>query len=147
MKKRYYHGTNRSFSHFIVPTESKNIKSPLGLLGVFFTEDPNLASDFTRVCWHNPSSKYKKGANVIPVTLNLNKTIEISAIKFLELSGRSDTYLLKFKNDLIEKGFDSILFKKPNKEDFCYETLISEFPSDQIVVFDNKNINFFFSNV
>lgn len=143
-QKIYYHGTNKDFKQFSIPNNSRNIKSPLGLLGIYFTSDPQLASNFTKVCWNNPVSKYKKGANVIPVKLKLTNPIELPAKKFIQLGGLSDSFLINFRKNLIEKGYDSIVFKKPLESDFYYDVLIDEFSTDQIVVFDNKNIQFLY---
>lgn len=144
MKNVYYHGTNKEISEFIIPENSKNIKSPLGVLGIYFTKCPKLASNFSKVCWHNEKSKYKKGANVIPVYLEINNPLELSAQEFLKLGGLSDKYLKEYRDNCIKEGYDAIIFKKPQKQDFCYNTLIEEFPTDQYVVFNNSQIKSIF---
>lgn len=145
MNTVFYHGTSVAISEFIIPENSKNIKSPLGVLGIYFTKCPKLASNFSKVCWHNKNSKYKKGANIIPVYLEINNPLELSANEFLKLGGLSDNYLKEYRNDCIKNGYDSIIFKKPNKNDFCYNNLIEEFPTDQYVVFSNHQIKSIYS--
>lgn len=147
MNTVYYHGTNKIFDEFKIPLVSENIKSPLGLLGIYFTRCPKLASDFTKVSWTNENSKYKKGAQVIPVYLNFKNPLILSAETFLMLSGRGDKYLNGYREKCIQEGYDSIIFEKPKIEDPFYNEIISEFPTEQVVIFNNSNIKNIYHNL
>lgn len=143
-KEVYYHGTDKIFNEFSVPETSKNIKSPLGLLGIYFTKCPKLASDFSKVSWSNPRSTYRKKANVRPVYLRLNNPKVLDIDTFLMLSGRGDKYLREFKQDLIKDGFDSIIFEKPSDKSKYPNFIIDEFPTNQYIAFYNYQISSIF---
>ncbi len=142
-KEVYYHGTDKVFDEFSVPETSKDIKSPLGLLGIYFTKCPKLASDFSKVSWSNPRSTYRKKANVRPVYLRLNNP-KVYIDTFLMLSGRGDKYLREFKQDLIKDGFDSIIFEKPEDLKRYPQFIMDEFPTDQYIAFYNHQISSIF---
>lgn len=143
----YYHGTNKNFSEFLIPQNSCKIKSPLGLLGIYFTKCPKLASDFSRVSWSNPNSKYKKGANVLPCYLDLKNPKVLSTDVFCMLAGRGDKYLIEFKQECINDGYDGIIFEKPSSNIKFSDWIIEEFPTNQYVVFNNKQIKSIFEKI
>lgn len=142
----FYHGTNRTFNDFEIPKTSQNLKCQLGLLGIFFTKCPKLASDFTKVWWTNEKSKYKKGANVRPVKLNIKNPLKLNNTQFLLFSGKSDKDIINFREQIISEGYDSIIFLKPNLKEKNCPTILKEFITEQYVVFSNDNIKSIFEN-
>lgn len=140
----FYHGTNKNFNEFIIPEKSSNIKSPLGLLGIYFTKCPNLASNFSKVSWLNPKSKYKKGANVIACYLDLKNPKILSIEVFCMLAGMGDKYLIEFRKNCINDGFDGIIFEKPTSIIQHSDFILEEFPTNQYVAFYNHQIKSIF---
>lgn len=143
-----YHGTNKNFNEFIRPLTSKKdkiagkIKSPLGILGSYFTGSTDLATDFARYKWSNFDSPLKKGANIYPVYLSLQNPKEIDVNEMVQLSNRIDESLEQYRNYLIKAGYDGLIIKRPKLgEDFWASTYVmQEMPTDQYVAFYPEQI-------
>lgn len=138
-----YHGTNKSFDSFIMKhADSKKLKSPLGLLGFFFTGSSDLASAFSKVRWSKESSKYKRNANVLPCYLSIDSPYMMSTYEFVQLSNRSDDKVRQTRDSLMS-NYDGIIVQKPEADEF--PTVHIEFPTEQYIAFYPQQIKSIFN--
>ena len=93
---KWYHGTNNKFEKFNEP-DGNGSRS----LGIWATDDKELAEMF--------------GEHVIEVELDYKKPFVITTKKWNDIRDEhatDTTYFLKWKDDLIKKGYDALFVKE-----------------------------------
>jgi Zn finger protein HypA/HybF involved in hydrogenase expression len=103
-----YHGTRWNFDEFKKTKSGKSIDVPWSNFGFFFTEDPKLASKFSKGKRWNKNSSYLKGSNVMPVYLSMKNPYYLKAYRAANLSNNW-MGVFNLKNDCITNGHDGII--------------------------------------
>jgi len=135
-----YHGTSSDFNIFSLDKVGSGTKANLGNLGVFFTDDKTLATDFTRKKWTNQNSPFKKGARVVEVFLKIinPKYMTIDGFILMDNKNRDKESVLNFRKDLLKKGYNGIIVEKA---ELYWQSKMREFDGKQYIVLENnKNI-------
>ena len=135
-----YHGTIKDFSIFSFDKLGSGIKANLGYLGIYFTDDKTLATDFTRIKWTNPNSKFKKGSKVYEVFLKIKnpKYMTIDGFILMDNKNRSEESIKNVRKDLLKKGYDGIIVEKAQ---LYWQSKMREFDGKQYIILqNNKNI-------
>ena len=134
--KTMYHGTTKYIERFDLSFCGTGTKMPLGHLGLYFTECPELASKFCKNKWNSNRSKYRKNSVVYPVKIMPRKPVYWSALQFIQYSGHQPEALKSIREQLLLEGHDCIVVKASN--DHCQDELYVP----QIIVLDDSIINF-----
>ena len=143
-KKVFYHGTNKDFLDFDMRYATRGTKASLGLLGFFFTPNAELASDFCRNDWTSKRSRYKKGANIKPVHLNITNPYIIEPLEIIQISNGLYGGIEIFKEGLIRDGYDGVIINDDkNSKDFIKK--LNEFNFEQYVAFYLEQIQSVFT--
>ena len=135
-----FHGTTSDFNIFSFDKVGSGTKANLGNLGIFFTEDKTLATDFTRKKWTNQNSTFKKGARVVEVFLKIKKPkyMTIDGFILMDNKNRDKESVLSVRKDLLKKGYDGIIVEKA---ELYWQSRMREFDGKQYVILENnKNI-------
>jgi len=132
-----YHGTTEEFNVFEKSKIGSGVNAELSHLGFYFTEDAELAEDFTREDWTDHDSDLKTGSRVISVFLNIKKPRALSVEQFIENSSTAPELLKEYKDALIRKGFDGIIVEKAKTH---WQKNMREFDGRQYIVFDSAQV-------
>lgn len=125
-----YHGTNQSFDTFMQPSEGGVSYHPSAYLGIFFSESPEVASEFAM----------DEGAQVMPVYLSIQKPYPLPWKEFERLFVKDDNWdelqeiAEGMSASIAADGYDGILIKGNVKS----KTL--EGKANTWVAFDAKQI-------
>lgn len=146
-----YHGTTSSFNKFDFSKLGSQTNHPTAKLGIFFSEDPNVASYFSQrvdeSVWP-PVMAPAPGQNIVPVYLNIKNPKEISADDWKEMVNFGDSWVGDVENkaagfenlrkQLIEQGYDGVHILGDAK----YSDVLGgeEYTAGQWVAFENSQI-------
>lgn len=122
-EKKLFHGTNKSFDSFELKFCGKATGAPLGFLGVYLTPSPQVASWFCRGKWDNHKSRYRKGANIVPVYVEAKSIVVINAHEWVFLSGAKKGDVIDKRLALIEAGVDAVVIRE---NDFLDELIVPQ---------------------
>jgi hypothetical protein len=100
VKERLYHGTNKNIQAF---DSNANKIYRAGHLGHFFSASPSVSNEYAT----------GEGGNVMPVHISLKNPAEEGIKRLGRFSNVSQ--IKKYKQDLIAKGHDGVIFYGPGK--------------------------------
>jgi hypothetical protein len=133
-----YHGRSSDFAIFSDRYAGK-YTTETGKLGFFFTNSFDLAKMFTKTKWASPTSKQRKGANIIEVFLNIKNPKTIDGRQFTLINNPFDYRLRQIQNN-----FDGIIINPMPEEDI--ESWLRIFGSRGIEEFKATQYVSFYSN-
>ncbi len=139
-----YHGTRADFAVFDGGKAGAATQAAWSEMGHFFTEDPSLASDFTKgKNWAKPRSLPRRGANVMPVFLAIMFPMYVTAARALPMSGSVDN-VRALRAEAVASGHDGIVIE-PFRQSFGFDDTTHELVVPQYIAFRPEQIKSVFN--